>query len=275
MKIPLKNNKNFKKWLIGIVALILVIFLLNQFQKEVKNFFYLISSPIRKCFWLAGNSTANFFESFIRTKSLKKENSELQIKNQELLAEISALMEVKNENQILREILEINSQKEFKLVFSQVVGKDTNQDFILVNKGSEGGILEDMPVINQQKILFGKIFEVYKNFSRVMLISNKNSVFDVKIQNNNASEAPVYGVIKGKGNLGVFLDRIPFDAQIKEGDLLITSSLEGNFPKGLLVGEVKNPIKNDIKPFQTAEVQPLFNIKTTENLFIITNFTKP
>jgi len=256
---------------IGLIAVLIVSFFialnLTGFSKEVKNFFYLISSPIQKVFWGAGDRVSGFFETITQIKDLKREAEELKLKIQELLAENVALIELKKENEILREALEIGLEKEFKLAFAQVTGKDISQDFILIDKGAKDGILEDLPVITQQKVLIGKVNQVYRNFSKVLLISNPGSSFDGKIP-----EVEVFGRVQGKGNSKVLFDLIPKEKEISEGDLVVTSVLAGVFPQGLLVGEISKVQKSDLEPFQAAQIQPAFNIRNLEKLFIITEW---
>ena len=256
-----------KKVLTGILVLISVVCLLNLFSKEVRGFFYSISMPIQKIFWRAGERVLDFFEIFGRTKKLKKDVENLKFENQALLFQIAVLKELENENKILREALEIGLEKEFKLILVQIIGKDISQDFILIDKGEKDGILEGMPVITQQKVLFGRVSEVYENFSKVMLISSKKSSFDVKILDKDIS-----GVIKGKGNFKIFLDLIPQDKEILNGDTVISSSMGGIFPSGLLVGRIKEIKKSDVEPFQKAEIELFFDISQTETLFVIQDF---
>jgi len=280
----MKLNYRFK---IGIISALIVVFFLvlnlTPAGKEVRNFFYLISAPIQKSLWRLGERVSDFFETISEIKNLKKENRELKLKIQELLAENAKLKELKKENEILREALGIGLEKEFKLSLAEVIGKDISQDSLIINKGSEDGISKGLPVITQQKVLLGKISQVYKNFSKVMLISNKNSTFSARFQDSEppailpsaeGGRAPkdIEGIVKGKGNLQLFLDLIPQNAEIREGDDIVTISLGGIFPEGLLVGEIKEVKKSDIEPFQQAEISPFFDIKAIESLFIIISF---
>lgn len=253
-----------------ILALLIAFFIvlnLTSFSIGVKNFFYLVSSPIQKTFWRAGDNLSDFFEVISEIGKLKKENEELLLKNQELLVENTRLKELKKENEVLRKALEVGLEKEFKLLLSDVIGKDISQDTLLINKGSKDGILKGFPVITQQKVLIGKCGEVYENFSRVVLISNKESSFDVKVSDND-----IQGVVKGEGNLKLFLDLVSQEEEIKEGAIVVTTVLGGIFPKGLLVGEIKEVLRSDIQPFQGAKIKPAFDIKEIETLFVITNF---
>jgi len=249
----------------------LVVLNLPPLSSKVKNFFYLISSPIQKILWKTGDRASDFFETIANIKNLKKENEELKLKTQELLVKNIEILELEKENKFLREALEIGLEKEFELIFAEVTGKDVSQDSILINKGSKNGILNNLPVIAQQKVLVGRVEEIYENFSRVILISDKESVFNVEIfrvDDENFVDN-ISGVVKGKGNFQLILDLIPKEKEIKEGDTIITSSLGGVFPKGLLVGQVQKIKKSDIEPFQQAEVKPAFDIKELEKVFII------
>lgn len=252
---------------VAIVLLIILFIILNFYQKEIKNFFYLISSPVQKTLWQEGDRVSDFFESISKMKTLKKENEALLLKNQELLSQITVLKEIKEENEILREALNLGLEKDFQLILSQIISKDVSQDSILINKGSEDGVAENFPVITQQKVLLGKIGEVYKNFSKILLISHKESIFSAEIEGKN-----INGVVKGKGSLALYLDLIPKEEELAEGDLIITTQLGAVFPKGLLVGEIKKINKSDIEPFQTADIEPKFDLEELDSLFIVSDF---
>ena len=247
------QKRRTSKIIVIVLFIVLAIFVSNIFKSNVKNFFYLTSSFLQKFFWQAGSNSYN--------------NEQLVLDNQRLLLQVSVLEDLKKENQTLREALGINLQKDFEMVFSQIISKDISEDFILIDKGLEDNILKDMPVINQERVLFGKVSEVYSNFSRVALITNENSVFDAK-----TLEKEIYGIVKGKGNLSLYFDLISRDVELKEKDILITTVLGGKFPQNLLIGEVKRVIKEDTKPFQSADIKPFFDLKKTDNLFVITNF---
>lgn len=262
--VKIRKNRNIIKILLAVLLIVVLIIVLNFFKKEIRNSFYLITAPAQKFFWKIGKESSNFLTSIIRTGSLKKELNKLATENSQLLAENSALKEVKNENNVLRQALGLELQKEFKLVIAEVISKDAFGDIILINKGKEAGIEKDMPVITPQKTIIGRIMEVYKNFSKVMLISDKKSSFDAKIQ-----EKEIPGLLKGTGNLKIIFDLVPRDKQISEGDTIVTTNLGGIFPAGILVGKISNVKKNDIDPFQQIEVKPAFDINEINLLFII------
>lgn len=267
-----KKNNNFIKFLIGAVALLFFIVILNFFIAPIKNTFLTFSSPVQKVFWSAGESSSGFLTSFINAGSLNIDNQNLKNENQKLQAEIASLQAIVAGNQAQSAVSSACQNNGFKLLMAGVIGVD-NQDILSVNKGFADGISEGMPIINQQGALFGKVFKVYKNFSQVMLISNKNSIISVKVQQSDLTKPEIDGVIKGTGKLGVFLDLVPIDDTLNQGDVLLTSSLEGTFPKDILVGTVTSIQKNDQDPHQKAQVQPFLN-QQVDNLFVILNYKK-
>ena len=277
MNFAIKNNKNKNgliKIVAGIVCLVLLVVILSLAGNKIRNFVYTFSSPVLKVFSNSGNNTAGILGAILNSGNLKNENGSLKIENQKLLAQMSSLQDISSQDQAVKDILNCSQQDGFKLLLSNITGFDPSQDFLLIDKGKDDGISENMALISQEKVLFGKIFRVYKNYSQVMLISNKNSVLDVKIQKNDATLPPVYGAVKGKGGLSVYLDLVPTDLEINSQDVLITSALEGIFPKDLLVGKIIGKTKNDLKPFQTASIAPFFDVKKTDKLFVITNYMK-
>jgi rod shape-determining protein MreC len=235
------------------------------FSGNIKNAFFVASSPVQKVFWNSGNRVSNLFEAFYNVKNLKTENDYLARENKRLLAEIAVLENAKMENEILRQALNIGMEESFDLVFAEITAKQG--DFIIIDKGLEQGILENMPVVTAQKIVCGKIKEVYKDFSRVMLITSEESSFGVKIQGKE-----IFGLVKGGDKGFLYLDRIPKDKEINEHDIINTTSLGDVFPKGLLVGKIKKVSRSDADPFQQAELHMFCDINNLQSLFVITGY---
>jgi rod shape-determining protein MreC len=255
---PTKN-----KILLFFIAFVFI-FSLNFFQEKIKNFFYFISSPLQKVLWGAGDNTSDLFIGIFQGKNLIKENDDLKQKVQELVSEASALKELKTENEFLRTALSLGEEKEFQLKMADIIGKDISIDSLIVNKGKKDGISEGNPVITSQKVLVGKIGEVLDNFSKIILISSKDSSFDAKIGDSDA-----YGAVKGKGYFEVWLELIPKEKEVKIGDTVITSAFGGIFPKNLLVGEVVEVQKSDVEPFQKAKIEIYAKFQDLKTVFII------
>ena len=214
------------------------------------------------------------FGSFLTFGAYQKENSNLKQENKNLLSQIAGLQNQIKQNQDLKSFIQTPSQADFSILSAETIGLNSANDMITISRGSKDGIQEGMPVISPQKVVYGKVTKVYKNFSEVMLVSNVKSVVDVKILQTGLEKPQINGAVKGIGNLGAYLDLVNSDAKIQEHDVLITSGLEGIFPADLLVGKIESASQNDAKAFQTANVKPFFDINTLDNVFVITNYKK-
>lgn len=257
-------NKLFSKKFVILFLVLLGLFSLNFFQRELKNTLYKISEPIQKFLWQGGGEIFSFFRAILKSKDLEKELEATQLRNQELLAEITRLKALKEENEFLREALEIGLKEEFELTLANVISKDPFEDSIIIDLGLKEGILKGFPVITSQKVLLGVVEEVYDDFSKVFLISNRAMSFSARVQDRETK-----GVLKGNENFELIFDLIQREAEIEKGDILVTSVLGSVFPEGLLIGEVKEIEKLDIEPFQRAKVEPFFDLKKIDKVFLI------
>ncbi len=265
------------KILIIFLIILLFVFLnLPPFSSRAKNFFYLISSPFQKWLWQKGGRLAGFFEAISESSRLKKELEKEKSENRALLSQNLRLLELKKENKALREALGISSERNLKLILGQVVGTDISRDTIQIDKGSGEGIRKGLAVISQEKVLVGMVSRVFNDFSDIQLVSNRKSSFSAKIVRTSpeggsgpAVKEEAEGIVKGEGNLRLYFNLIPKKEEIRKGDLIVTSALGNILPPGFLVGRVKKVINSDVQPFQTAEIEPAFDINRLEFLFVV------
>lgn len=263
-----------QKIILKIALLFLVVLSLNVFQSQIKNLFYVISYPISNLFLQSSDGASNFLKGLLNINKLQVENFSLKKENQDLLSQIALLKGDLKESEDLKIVLKNTRDSGFKIKLTKIIGLNLVSDVVIIDKGLDDGILENMPLISAEKVVYGRVLKAYKNFSEVTLISAKHNAFNIKIQPDDISKITTYGVLKGVGDLSVYLDLVDFESEIKEGDILLTSGSEGSFPRDLLVGKVLSVNKSDLKPFQTAEVQPFFDIKNVENLFVITSYPR-
>lgn len=256
-----------------VFGLAILIVALSFFPRPVRNIFFTFSAPLQKSLWGAGNRVSGFFRLIGEAQKSAEETQQLRAENQKLIARIVQLQALGEENRILREAMGLGIEKELKVLFAQIVGKDISSDSILLDKGSKDGVAVGSPVLTEEKVVCGKISEVYNDFSKAELISDKNVSFDVKILPSDVFDAQqtstgVSALIKGQGGTMLLIELIPKEAVIRKDDVVVTSALGRVFPANLLVGKIKKVINPDVEPFQQAEVKMGCDIKKTEQLFI-------
>ncbi len=245
----MKSNKK-----ITIISVLFFLVFINIFQSPVRSFFYNFSSPIQEFFWEKGQGFFTFSDTIIKITSFKEEMENLKQENRELRLENIFLQELKKENEVLKKALEIELKKEFDLSFVRVIGLE--KDCLFINQGKNQGIKENSLVITKDKVLIGKVSEVFSNQSRVMTLSNKESTINAEILEKNIS-----GLIKGEGNSRMVLEFVSFDKEVEENDFIISNDF--------LIGKVTEIIKKDAESFLEIKVKPAFNSRELNYLFII------
>lgn len=253
-----------------LIALFLIIANLREIRPVFQNAFFTASTPIEKILLRAGQKLKSFGEKIIEIDSAARQNTDLQSENQILKTRIAHLKSLEAENQSLRKALDLGLEKEFQLATAEIVSQNPSNSAIIINRGSVDGITKGQTVISPQRALIGKIDRVFRDFSRVILISNKNMSFDANVI-NATNEKNIKGIIKGQDNFDLIIDLIPQEETIVPGDLVTTTSLSGQFPKGLLIGEITKVNFSDVKPFQNAQVKPSFDLTSLRMVFVITN----
>jgi len=249
-----------KKRIIVLVLLVIFFWILSFFNSGIKNFFYSQSEKLQASLWQNGSNSS------FSMQNQEELNKKLIEENQKLLSQLGDLENIQNENKFLREALDLQLNKDFELILGRVMGKDIAKDFILLNIGSKDGVKQGFPVVLSNKILLGKVIDVYPDYSRVMLITDKKSKIDVEIPDSKG-----FALVKGDGGLKMSMDMFPKDKELNEGSLVLTSALGGNYPEGMVVGKIKNVKNFDNEAFKKSDIELVFNLNEINNVFVIKN----
>jgi len=250
-----------KKKLILIAIFVLIVLVVSIFfGNDLKNTFHLVFSPVERSFYIAGENASSFFKYLFNSKQKERENKEIKAENFKLTFEVHALKEMAQENENLRQALSLNFKQGFQMEMAQIISSESGS--FLINKGMQDNVLNGMPVITKEGVLVGKIKESLDNFAYVDIISNLS--FDVKINDT-------LGAVVGQGQ-NLKFQWVPKEAEIKIKDKVVTVVAGGNFPAGLLVGEIESVKKNDAEAFQEGTIIPYFKDLSLDVVFIITNF---
>jgi rod shape-determining protein MreC len=139
---------------------------------------------------------------------------------------------------------------------------------VLIDKGSEQNIEPGSPVFIEGGLV-GQVISVGYGASRVRLITDRNAKLDVLIQGSRTR-----GVIQGDGQ-GTSLLYVQKEEEVKIGDVIVTSGLDGVFPKGVLVGTVTDVLLDKGAIFQSIQVSPSVDVEKLEFVLVSTPGAKP
>ncbi len=195
----------------------------------------------------------------------ERENQRFREEIDRLKIENSITDELLLENERLREALNFKKLQPPSSIMVQVIGKVLSpaSSTITINKGSDDGIRKDMAVITADGVV-GKIQAVLPGTAKVMLLTDPGSTLAVRVERNREE-----GLLEGKLN-NCALRYVSYYADIQEGDLLITSGLDGIYPKGLAVATVVKVRKHEAAAFQTVVAKPTVGLSRLEEALVLT-----
>jgi rod shape-determining protein MreC len=197
--------------------------------------------------------------------TVAEENQELRRELHAAAAVTYACREATLANARLRKLLDLKEKMTRPLIAAVVISKDPSPWFqtILVDKGRDQGVTKGMPVITPYGIV-GLVIDATGQYAKVMLITDPNSAVDAIVQESRAR-----GIIKGGTSGYCVFDFVLRKHHLSVGDTVVTSGMDGIFPKGLPVGQVADITKHESGIFQDVTVTPFVDFERLEEVLIV------
>ncbi len=200
----------------------------------------------------------------------REEIATLQAQVAEQARELEQMHEAQSETQNLRELFDQAARTpEYKRLIADVIGQDTNPTMqsIIIDKGVDDGVRTGMPV-EAARGLVGQVYNATNHAAQVVLLTETASAIPVRLGETRAT-----GILRGSGRGALpTIDWIDLQYDIQVGDQVMTSGLDGKFPRSLVIGRVVDVTRNEAELFQQATVQPAVDFRTLETLFVVTEF---
>jgi rod shape-determining protein MreC len=208
---------------------------------------------------------ANVWSSYIALIHVRRENKVLRDELGRAIYTNQEYREAMAENIRLHKLLQIKETHKLPTLTAQIIGRDPSLWFrtLTIDRGTSDGIEKGMPVITVEGVV-GQILETSRSSSKVLLAHDPNSAVNALVQKNR-----VQGIVKGEGSQSYNMLYILKNADVEEGDIIVTSGLGGSFPKGIPVGTVSSVTKTKRGMFQNITVTPSVNFSQLEYLIVI------
>ena len=236
----------------------------------------LLISNTLSCFKNSAQTTFGLQLSFITF--LKREFSGIifyhrnMIQAEKLNGEVGALRwqlfdlrELNQENIRFRGLLNFKQKSPLSLIPARVIARSLEawSCTVIIDKGKNNRIRPGMAVINLQGLV-GRVVESADNSSKVLLINDSSQGISSIAQRSRQE-----GLVNGTLGANLIMRYLPEDAQIAEGDIIITSELSRIYPKGLLIGRVINVGGGFSGINRFAVVKPAAQLASIEEVLVI------
>jgi len=230
-----------------------------------------VCSPFLKSSTFVLKTVHGVFQEYVFLVHLQKENTLLKQKIIDLQKENHQLKEEALGGERLQKLMQFREKVAASVIAAEVIGQDPSSWFksLTINKGETDGVRKGMAVISPEGVI-GQILRTGPRHSIVLLITDYNSAVDSIVQRTRAK-----AIVEGKGENRCQLKYLLRAEEVAVGDIVVTSGLGGNFPKGLVVGEVRKVEKTGQGVFQYAELVPSADLSKLEEVLVIAESPPP
>ncbi len=228
-----------------------------------------IGTGLAPVHWL-GNAPGQFSDwvssLFTTRDDLLEQNEALQARL--LILERRALKyaALASENNELRQLMNSSEVLDDRVIVGEVVAvsPDPFTHEIVINKGSRDGVRVGQAILDAHGLM-GQVQQTSSFTSRVLLVSDSSHAVPVEVVRNG-----LRAVLLGNGDTDALeLVHVPDTADIREGDLLVSSGLGGRFPKGYPVAEVDSITKEPGEPFVEIQANPRAELNRSRLVLVV------
>lgn len=281
-----RNSGPWLAWALLVLALLLIALSESGAVSPLTSVLGTVISPIER----AASAVVEFLSSFGRStrdiQTLQDRVAALEAQNDALLQENFRLREYQAENRELRRQLNFAQENPtYDLVGAdvieqgcvvypcgEVVGEDTNPylSYIIISVGARSGVAVGMPVVTGGAAMIGRVVRTSPNLAYVQLINDPESQLSAMLQ-----QSRVNGIVEGSTEGEIFMTDILPDESVNVGETVVTSSLGGMLPRGLILGQVEEVEYQESDLFQRARIRPAVDFRRLETVLVVTEFAQP
>lgn len=261
-------EKIIKNALYGLAIILFILFFhYLGWLKPVENLLVRVISPVQAIFHSTSSRGGAFYDAWIARRDLLSENEKLKEELIKMSVDYALLKSLEEENSVLKKELNFIEEGKRQFVSAKIISgvSDPLSKSVIINRGSRDGIEKGLAVVSHQGVMVGKVIEVNEDFSKVLLLLDNKSRVAVKLYNLDHT----VGLVEGSYGLSFVMTNIPQNQEINEGDLVVTSGLEGKIPNNLLVAKVESVKSVESEIFKTAILSPIIPFDSLSHVLVI------
>lgn len=238
----------------------------GHYVPQIRSMALYLVEPVYHLVEWPARAARNLFGQFQSRRSLRQDNEALK---QQLLSQQGALQRfatLVEENRRLRSLIEGSEGQSFEFQYAELVGVDLDpfSHKVVVNLGALNGVQRGQAVIDGAGVM-GQVEDIRPHFSTIRLISDPNHALPVQINRTGLRT-----VAFGSGETGMLrMSGIPRQADVREGDLVVTSGLGNRFPGGYPVAVISRINRQEGQTFVLVEAMPLAALDRGREVLLI------
>ncbi len=232
----------------------------------------LLTYPVTFVAQLPGRLGDWVSDTFETRAWLQARNRTLEIENLKLRARLQKMDALEAENERLRDLLGSAYKIGDRVLVAELVSMDLDpfRQQVKIDKGTTSGVYEGQAVLDAHAVM-GQVTHVDSYTATVLLITDPEHAVPVQILRNGLRTIAV-----GTGRIDALdLPYLPNNADVRSGDLLVTSGLGGKFPPGYPVGRITAVERMPGKPFAHVTAAPLAHLDRAREVLLVWEIKPP
>lgn len=211
-------------------------------------------------------------EFFTTQNRLARENGEFRAQHAADAAQTAQMQGLLAENTHLRAMLEMRQRLDLPMQTAEVLyaERDPSRHKLLVNLGAQSKVQNGQAVLDDAGVV-GQVTRVHPLLSEVTLITDKDHEVPVQVLRTGLRV-----IVFGSGDANEMeLRYTPVAADVQDGDLLVTSGIDGTYPPGLPVAKISHVERDPAYPFARVQCAPVTGVNNHHWLFILSSLETP
>ncbi|HEY3218261.1 MAG TPA: rod shape-determining protein MreC [Candidatus Limnocylindria bacterium] len=227
--------------------------------------------PVQRVLADAGITSNRFVQAITEIETLRADNAALRTEVDRLTLENVRLREAAFAAQQAAKLGDIAKTIPFQTVAAPVIARDPSNILatIVLGAGTDDGVKVGHVVVSEQGLV-GRVSEVGKNYSKVLLITDPSSTVSALVEGSRAT-----GIVRGQYGDALIMDWILQTERVKAGDVVVTAGLglgdelRSLYPKGLVVGKILQLQNAEAAAYQRAIIAPAVDLRRLENVLVV------
>ena len=210
------------------------------------------------------NGVRGMWSGYIALQKVEEENTALKHELQTLQITLQQERAEAQRTDNLRQLLELRERAQLDTVAAEVIAGAASPDFktVTIDKGSSEQLATDMAVISPAGVV-GRVILPSRRASKVQLLIDRNAAAGALIERTR-----VQGVVVGIGDGLLRMEYVPGTADVKTGDLVVTSGIDGIYPKGFVIGTIDHADRG-AGAYHEIVIRPAVDFSRLEEVLIV------
>jgi rod shape-determining protein MreC len=223
-----------------------------------------VFAEVQRVAWSLVSGTRQMWRGYAGLRSVAAENEALKKQLADAQVELQSQRALASRTRTLEELLALKDRSNLNTAAAEVIASSASPEFrtLTIDRGSQQGLKQDMAVIAPAGVV-GRVVSPTARASKVQLLIDRNAAAGALVDRSRAQ-----GVVMGGGGDLLRMEYVAEIADLAVGDVVVTSGIDGIFPKGFVIGTIES-IQRNGRVYQQILIKPAVDFTSLEEVLVV------